>query len=849
MKTNRENFFKLMIDSDMLLGRENILMACKSEEARQRLTKELSQKGELEYINLFNKYFDDIDTDILILMAIKNGKDELKKYKNPKTIADKKEKIKKLQKHLKGKKIFRVFEQLDNENNKIILQIYDTEELVEDKKPNGDERMKSFEQLVNDLETISVRRFEESNIKGSDLFFGVIPRDELIDVYTVQGLSDVSKFYSYNKIILNDFKRNSEELIQIRNRGYLDLLQFIEKEPKMINNIYNSIIQTIEELKNYVDFDKLILRGAYRLERSLEEDSQEENNQEQYLPEVKQILEKIVNYYDEKNTDKKAHRRKKDIKYQLSVLNDEDKFESITYSLENVKQCIKKFRNDKYYTQNILEERKENAQNGELLLQELNDENILDLVFKDEQLKDMLFSNDENYKFIKEKMNLSNEQIIEISKKQGLDSAFILNILISENIMGARNLEDLYNKNIITGQTLAQLISERDSLDIINYEKVITGYEEAKISEENQKQYDKYMEFCRIIAREETKKSDENSNISSISEKLMENLADSYDIDKKEDYLEKLEFFYTQGLLDIRSIISWEDDGIISQFYNDGVININTLKSGIIPEKYIVKAYINDKLSREDIEELIVLGVVDKNNNQIKEKNRKGFSKRVEEAFGFSPDSFKFNENAKRLGKNKSGLGDNLGPDSYMKTVMKDNRPVVIIDPDFREEYIKLFGAVEIELPVDKYNSFYNYKSYVLPDEYGELGENSVVIAERYFEDKNTQRVFATDNATYFFKFGDLVDKMSKKSMRYSEYKKSLTVYHNLGKWGKNIIKAVAQTMLGDDLKGYSKKEADKIMLKKLQEVYTIDELANILEMAGEIDRGDFDCEIYEEER
>ena len=843
MKISRDNFLKVVLDVDMIIEREDILMACKSEEARNKLRNHLYKNSGPDYLNVFDRHFDDIDIDVLMLIALKNAMEDLKRCKDPKKIEDKKNKIKKLKGYLKGKKIFRVFEQLDNKNNKVKLEIYDTDILLEGKDKKGKERVKSFEQFTDELEKIHVATINNRNISGCDSFFGVIPQEELLNVFTKEELKDVAKFYSYNKVILNDLKRTSGELLNIRTNNYEEIIKIIKEQPQILNYVYNSILATIEELSDYVDFNKIIMLGAYRIEDALNTDAKDES-----VDAIKQILEKIVENFNEKDIDKKHSKRKANIKYDLNVINDNDEWEQITYSVEDIEKCLERFRNGKYYSKQDLQEKRELIKNNELQLNELVDEDIVDITLTKNDLENLLFSNNENYKFIKEKLQLSNEQIMELAEQQGLDSSNKLDLLIEDNIMSTKKLENLFIENNITQKTLEEVIAEQKNIDLINFKKLIEMYDEIKLGEQNKNKYSRYLEFCKVIKKQEAERSEDNNSALDISEELMENLAENYDTNKRDEYLKKLEHFYYEGLLDIRSIISWEDEGIINNFYNDGVIDLNTFKSGIIPENAIINAYVNDIISRDEIDELIDLGIVDKNNDKVKEKNHQGFAKRVEDAFGFSPDAVKFNENAKRLSKNKNQLGPNIVPFSNTRTVMKDNKPVVIIDPDFREEYIRLFGAVDIELPVDENNSFYNYKSYVLPDEHGELGENSVVIAERYFEDKDTKRVFATDNATYFFRFEDLVDKMSKKSVRSSESKKSFIAYHILGKWGKNVIRAVAQTMLGNDLKSYSKKEADKMMLNKLQEVYTVDELADILEMAGEIDRGDFDCEIYEED-
>ena len=96
------------------------------------------------------------------------------------------------------------------------------------------------------------------------------------------------------------------------------------------------------------------------------------------------------------------------------------------------------------------------------------------------------------------------------------------------------------------------------------------------------------------------------------------------------------------------------------------------------------------------------------------------------------------------------------------------NKNKTLIDPNARYEFLKLLGAKEAEAVIlDEDNAFYNYEFFVIPDSQGNLQEDSVVIAERFYEDKEQMDKFATDNATYFFQYKDLMvnSNLSKKEM------------------------------------------------------------------------------------
>lgn len=175
-----------------------------------------------------------------------------------------------------------------------------------------------------------------------------------------------------------------------------------------------------------------------------------------------------------------------------------------------------------------------------------------------------------------------------------------------------------------------------------------------------------------------------------------------------------------------------------------------------------------------------------------------------------------------------------------------------IIDPNAREKFIRLLKAYRANTDLNEESPFYNYEFYVIPDESGTIGLNSVVIAERYYEDKDTESKFATANATYFFKYKDL---MVLSNLRKSEMTKErenivFTANHVIanekreGHWAKSVISCIVKTMLSSDLKEYNKRNQRIIIMKKLEDIYGMQELNDILEMATDIDFGEYIGEV-----
>ena len=187
----------------------------------------------------------------------------------------------------------------------------------------------------------------------------------------------------------------------------------------------------------------------------------------------------------------------------------------------------------------------------------------------------------------------------------------------------------------------------------------------------------------------------------------------------------------------------------------------------------------------------------------------------------------------------------------------EEKKVKLIIDPKKREEFISLLNAYRADTDLKAGSPFFNYDFYVIPDESGGIGLNSVVIAERYYEDKYLEERVATNNATYFFKYKDLMvlSKLRKSEMTKEREGIVFTANHNIakegraGSWAKSVISCLAKTMLSSDLKEYSKKEQRAIILQKLKEVYDAKEFVDILEMAKKIDEGEYICQVEEEKK
>lgn len=346
-------------------------------------------------------------------------------------------------------------------------------------------------------------------------------------------------------------------------------------------------------------------------------------------------------------------------------------------------------------------------------------------------------------------------------------------------------------------------------------------------------------------------------------------------------YDQAIKDYFEDGLLTLITVAEWTDENFINELYNKGLISLEDtemlVKEQKLPLEYLSKKYIeliNDEemeynnrlklirsgyVSQADIldlykrnllfeSDLIKLAedefveykemqrIINSRTMEELEKNSairligiNSLTKKNNEIYAYSSGNSEQNQETKQTGK-------------------------FIIDPNERERFLRLLRAYKANTDLEADSPFYNYEFYVIPDESGTIGLNSVVIAERYFEDKNTEIKFATDNATYFFKYKDLMVLSNLKKSEMTKERKDIvfTANHVIanekrdGSWAKSVLSSLVKTMLSCDLKEYNKKNQQIIIRQKLKDIYTTQELNDILEMAAEIDSGAYIGEIEE---
>ena len=326
---------------------------------------------------------------------------------------------------------------------------------------------------------------------------------------------------------------------------------------------------------------------------------------------------------------------------------------------------------------------------------------------------------------------------------------------------------------------------------------------------------------------------------------------------EKEEYNKAVKDYFRDGLLTIDTIAEWSNTKFILELLNENLITYDDLIR-LEKENKIDKVYFNDicniKIHDSEIEyierlKLLKTGLISEdqivdlyNKNLLFEKD---FEELAEEGHIRKTimQKAKNSRTLKELEKNSAikliGLNDLTKKNHHHNNMYSGgtfyngfvSTGKVIIDPSVREDFIRLLGARSAITDLQEDSPFYNYEFYVLPNDSETFGLDSVVIAERYYEDKETKIKFATNNATYFFRYKDLMvlSNLKKSEMTKERENVVFTSNHGLaiknrkGSWASSVLTSVARTA------GSSGVKTKKGIREKLSEMYSSEELKNIL--------------------
>lgn len=798
----------------------------------------------------------EIHKRIEILRKLSNKDESLKLFKELQSLninSQKQSKI--LSKILKigrgMEKIITIYSYDENEKrNK--LEVIDSREIIDGIKISYSKKMKKFDKIDlcckdgDDEEEYGIEYILQS-IYLTDLY-PVFQDDEMAD--------DLRTMILENKILQNGLK-NIDEIRKLRRS------ENHEEYTELINNMnFKELLPDIKEaLKEYIaylDIDKLLLISGYRFKEGLENGY---INPEAHIY-TKELLEIILENLDPNF--------KISCKLQIKQ-NDKYIFENVNFSVKDLEKCINQITETGYISDNEIEEYKERVRNQDTNLSQIDDKKI-DIIFSENELEKLALLNEENFIFVIKKCNWNNRKIVNAIQKMDTCSSNLLRNLLENDQIGAIELINLYEQGKISIDSLQDIREILNLDECISFNKLNTYYQQHKENPEDKEileKYKKYLDLYKKIFIEGKTKEE----VEEISNKLMEIIIETYD--DSEEYNSAIQDYYKEQLLTLNSIADWNDEKTISKLYQNAIIGLKELedlfKQGKLSLEYVSNEYsklihdsninYNTKLeyikrgfvSEEDIIELFEKNLLFE--DDLRQLSEEGFIKERKYKNAINnrkKEDLEKNSTIKLVGLNKLTKKNN---DIYGEGKTKSTEASkMIIDPNEREVYISLLKGCKAITDVEEDSPFYNYEFYVIPDESGDIGLNSIVIAERYYEDKTSEEKFSTNNATYFFKYKDLMvlSNLSKSEMTQERKNIVFTAKHamatekKVGSWASRVLYSVARTLLSSDLNEYSKQHQRLIVMETLSRIYDDDELSKILEKAIDIDTGEYNCNIEE---
>lgn len=883
-KIDKTSISNILIKTDLIMRETDIMYFCEDEKAIEEFLKlKKNDKQDAKKIKeFFMNHEKDIDKEKLLLLTIKNYKtnlnnisarvDEIKRELSVskgrlelvKEIATLKEqfnsqmlKLDRAIKLAKGStKVLSAYG-YDEEEDIFYVEATTYQELIGNN--TNSKNRKNFKNLDEYL-----NKQDPDNEAGMEYVIQAILLTDLYEVFADEQLGN----YIRTMILENSAIRNGvttkDELIYLKSKEEFDKYSDIVDNTEFYDML-PYIKKVLYQYADYLDLDKLLLVSAYRFEEVLEDKSFNKQNTKA----VENLLQIIKDNIKDKS---------KTLSCQLQSKTENYELENVEYSYKDLKECLSRFVEGEYLTKESICTYREQVMNQEFDLSNINKRYIKPM-FSDDELEKIAKLNANNLRVVIDELGWDKDKIIEeLNNNSNIVTADLLNHLVTEQKLSSNDIVNMYFAGTISIEQINEMLPTIDLSNSVTPLELNEIYKRSIQKDATPEDIEKYKQYIDLYKNVKINaKNEEELNIQS--NKLMETIIESSD---DISYKGLIKEYYKQGLLTLDSILDWDNEKIVDILYNEQLVSLDNIqklvangkipleylndkysslinnekidydqrleyiKTGFVSENDILKLFQKNLIFEKDLDTLVQLGII------RKEKLDRVIQKRTKE-------ELEKNSSIKLLGlnvleKRNNSIYTDDEKEQKNNNLEEQTKSKLIIDPNERADFINLFNAYKADTDLDEESPFYNYEFYVIPDESGEIGINSVVIAERYYDDKNTEEKFALNNATYFFKYKDLMVLSNLKKSEMTQERKNVvfTANHRIGTnnkngyWAAGVIYGIARTMLSSDLSDYSKNEQRKRVLEKLNEVYSNEEIMEILDKATQIDSGEYTYEIVD---
>ena len=570
--------------------------------------------------------------------------------------------------------------------------------------------------------------------------------------------------------ILGEGKVSIDDINNMKSHNHVEYEEFIKTAPR--EEYLEELRKEIVKNARHIDIDKLFLICVYRYEDYLEStpDFNSENYKD-YRELVLYVMSKIKNIKTE---------------FEGDMLCSDGEERYIKYTYEDADKFLVRLTEEKYVSKAQINQYRGDLVSGKINISDIEPEVLQLLDLSNEQYDKVINSSDENAISIIETANLSKNLVFLVLKDKQNISRRLFDYVIENEKISVEDALELYYSEKISEEYFEGLVYNEEFLDLIDIEYINDMYMKLKLEQEPKEEEIKRLEACTklfkhiyIDNKHENEKMEAYNNVMY---KIAETFEDENDI----------LHYYKQKLISLDIIVEWCGEDIINRIYNDTEYNKEDLKCEIIKlskkgkiskglaeqilltdnttydelmslilqnaisKTKIVDLYMQGKIFDADFEEMLNNGIISHEEYFIATELRTQEKLEQNAAIKLSPKLRNIPDKKDIIFVDDN---DTDKEDDWYKPE-KEVIKKTLIHPEIRREYLKLLGAQEPEdVEIDEDNAFYHYEFFVIPNKDGMYDLNSVVVAERFYNDKIIGREsgYALDNATYFFQYKDLM--------------------------------------------------------------------------------------------
>lgn len=760
--------------------------------------------------------------------------------------------------------------------------------------------------IFNSDELIKDNNKEKNKEKFNKLNKKYFEKYGIENIFKYVALGDVKQFFSNSGLgsgVMLVTEANVASKLSNENMGQYKTANELHEKAKEIvyankekdDIIENTVKKEMYKYSKYIDIDRMLLIVAYRIKERLE------NGEKKDIESYKKLLTDLYNDID-KNT----------LVYYVSEYDTEDvKKEIVKFSSRGLKNTLNKFIDGEYINDETIENERKKVVDGTINVNAVNPQIVKLMELSGYEIEQIMDYSVDNFMYGVTALDYDLNSVLDkLDSSNNLSKNDIIKKLYDAQRISVHDIINLYENKKIEKSFFSQYGNDIDFSEDINIEKINEKYREIKskkkASEKDEKELDTIIDLYKLINIDGKNEEEKDK----LSDEIMYEIFE--DEDEIQFYFEKglitlnvlaewtgeefIEKLFEENKIDINTSNIERLKGKVSEEFLESLIiksnpDIDTMleymKKGYISEGNIIKLFEEKDIYGKEAEELLNLEIIsDETFETIRNRDLQKISDRVGNPIDIDEglrdgqeideiviprkishdlDSpLLYNENAQedefidyeinipKVTKKSDIRAKNHTKDKESSGGGKTQK---LINPLVRYEFLKALKrkiprSINYEDMGDK-NPFYNYNFYILKtnNSENEITRDDVIIAERFYTDRENKTDFALDNATYIMRFEDYLILTGKQKENEINSKRSAikevpgavyVVNHRDGTWAKNMLRAITQVYFLQRLNSISSRNTREKIIKCLEDLYDEEEILEILNLAVEIDRGEY---------